>query len=163
MPASDILTPFTALAPSIRKSDVAPGAKWPAHPVADSVPEKSEVPDLAEALKPSFAYSRTIIPINSFNRLEYVPAIVRGIITHYVEPEVRDRLKEPADNLRLIEDLGLDSLTMMEIMIKVEDLLEVTVSDEELRHFRTLGDFRLFIDRAVRDTPGPVATPLPAS
>ena len=75
---------------------------------------------------------------------------------------MRGRLTGPADHLRLIEDLGLDSLTMMEIMIKVEDILHVTVSDEELRHFRTLGDVRQFIDRSVRRTPAPESPALPA-
>lgn len=162
MPASDTLNSFTALVPSDRTSEVSPAAKWPAPAIIESARARTER-HLSEAFKPCLSCSRSALSLNAGNRLEYVPAIVRGIITHYVEPEVRIRLKEPADNLRLIEDLGLDSLSMMEIMIKVEDLLQVRVSDEELRHFRTLGDFRLFIDRAVRSAPAIDATPLPAT
>ena len=85
--------------------------------------------------------------LNPANRLEQAPAIFQDIITHYVDPALRPRLREPGDNLRLIEDLGLDSLSMIEVMQRVEDLLQIRVSDEELRHFRTLGEVREFVVR----------------
>lgn len=73
--------------------------------------------------------------------------IFQGIITHYVEPDLRPKLKESGDSLRLTEDLGLDSLDMMEVMLRVEDLLKIRVTDHDLRQFRTLGEVRQFIDR----------------
>lgn len=82
-------------------------------------------------------------------RREHVPVIVYGVIERYVEPALRAKLREPGDDLRLIEDLGLDSLTMMEIMIRLEDVLQVSISDEKLRHFRTLGEVRRFIESNV--------------
>ncbi len=97
------------------------------------------------------------------NRLEHAPEILQGIITHYVEPELRPRLKAGSDQLRLVEDLGLDSLSMVEVMIRVEDLLQIHVSDAELRHFRTLGEVRLFIDRTARAMSAGGNTALPAS
>jgi 3-hydroxyacyl-[acyl-carrier-protein] dehydratase len=84
------------------------------------------------------------------NPLEHAHAIFQGIITHYVEPELRPRLRESSDELRLVEDLGLDSLSMVEVMMRVEDLLQIHVSDAELRHFRTLGEVRRFIDSTAR-------------
>lgn len=84
-------------------------------------------------------------------------AVLQGIITHFVDPELRPKLKESSDSLRLIEDLGLDSLTMIEIMLRVEDLLNIRVSDEDLRHFRTLGEVRGLIDRTLAAAaPGPL-------
>jgi acyl carrier protein len=81
-------------------------------------------------------------------RLPGQPAdIFQGIISHYVEPQRRPKLKDSGDSARLSEDLGLDSLDMMEVMLRVEDLLKIHVSDRELRHFRTLGEVRQFIDR----------------
>jgi len=82
--------------------------------------------------------------------MENAPAILQGIITHFVEPELRPKLKQSSDSLRLIEDLGLDSLTMIEVMLRVEDLLKIRVSDAELRHFRTLGEVRQFVDHTAR-------------
>ena len=125
--------------------------------VAPIVPQ----PGVTESSAPRPSPLECGAPFHSAAQFGKIPAIVRGIITHYVEPEMRVRLTEPADHLRLIEDLGLDSLTMMEIMIKVEDILQVTVSDEELRHFRTLGDVRQFIDRSVRGTPASSSPALP--
>lgn len=118
---------------------------------------------LAAAMKPTgvSASSTTPSPYPAVSP-DHVPAIVRGIITHYVDPAMREQLRQPADHLRLVEDLGLDSLTLMEIMIKVEDILRVTVSDQELRHFRTLGDVRQFVVRSVGAAPMAGARPLTA-
>ena len=76
--------------------------------------------------------------------------VLQGIITHYVDPNLRPKLKESGDSLLLTEDLGLDSLDMMEVMLRVEDLLKIRVSDHDLRHFRTLGEVRQYIDRSAR-------------
>ncbi len=89
---------------------------------------------------------------------EHLPAIVLGIIERYVEPDLRAKLKDPDDDLRLIEDLGIDSLTMMEIVILVEDVLQMSINNEELRHLRTLGDIKQFIDCKVRGLPLPKPT-----
>ncbi len=89
---------------------------------------------------------------------EHLPAIVLGIIERYVEPDLRAKLKDPDDDLRLIEDLGIESLTMMEIVILVEDVLQMSINNEELRHLRTLGDVKQFIDCKVRGLPLPQPT-----
>ncbi|OHE86687.1 MAG: hypothetical protein A3G75_13800 [Verrucomicrobia bacterium RIFCSPLOWO2_12_FULL_64_8] len=89
---------------------------------------------------------------------EHLPAIVLGVIERFVEPDLRTKLKDPDDDLRLIEDLGIDSLTMMEIVILVEDVLQMSINNEELRHLRTLGDVKQFIDCKVRGWPLPKPT-----
>lgn len=74
-----------------------------------------------------------------------LPVLVRGLVERFVEPELRPRLQAPAnEELRLAEDLGLDSLTMMEMVLLAEDILQITVSADELRHFRSLGDIMRF-------------------
>src|ERR1041384_7525446 len=57
---------------------------------------------------------------------EHVPAVVIGVIERFVEPDLRMKLKDADDDLRLIEDLGIDSLTMMEIVILVGDGLQMS-------------------------------------
>jgi 3-hydroxyacyl-[acyl-carrier-protein] dehydratase len=74
-----------------------------------------------------------------------LPAIILGVIEHHVDPDLRAKLKEAADDLRLIEDLGIDSLTMMEIVALAEDVLPVSINSEELCLLRTLGDFKHFV------------------
>ena len=89
---------------------------------------------------------------------EHLPAVVIGVVERYVEPELRVKLKDAADDLRMIEDLGIDSLTMMEIVILVEDVLQMTINNEELRNLRTVGDVKAFIDCKVRGLPPPKPT-----
>jgi 3-hydroxyacyl-[acyl-carrier-protein] dehydratase len=89
---------------------------------------------------------------------EHVPAVVIGIVERFVEPDLRVKLKEADDDLRLIEDLGIDSLTMMEIVILVEDVLQMSINNDELRNLRTVGDVKTFIDCKIRGLPLPKPT-----
>ncbi len=89
---------------------------------------------------------------------EHVPAVVIGVIERFVEPDLRPKLKDADDDLRLIEDLGIDSLTMMEIVILVEDVLQMSINNDELRNLRTVGDVKTFIDCKIRGLPVPKPT-----
>jgi len=71
---------------------------------------------------------------------EHLPVIIFGVIERYVESRLRPRLKDPVADLRLAEDLGIDSLTMMEIVMLAEDTLRITINNDELRQLRTVGD-----------------------
>lgn len=49
------------------------------------------------------------------------------------------------DSARLIGDLGFDSLTLAEIVFFLEDLYQVSISNEELMRITTIGELRAFI------------------
>jgi acyl carrier protein len=85
----------------------------------------------------------------------YLPVIVVGVIERFVDRDLRDKLANPVDELRLMDDLGLDSLTLMEIVILTEDVLPVTINNDELRHLRTLGHVKQFIECKLRGLPLP--------
>ena len=85
----------------------------------------------------------------------HLPAIVTGVIERFVERELRAKLAPSSADLRLVEDLGLDSLTLMEIVILTEDVLPVTINNDELRHLRTLGNVTEFIECKLRGLPLP--------
>ncbi len=87
-----------------------------------------------------------------------IPAIVRGVIERFVESDRRARLRDAGPGLRLIEDLGIDSLTMMEIVMLAEEALPLSISNEELRHLRTLGEVEQFITTKLRGQPPPKAS-----
>ncbi len=95
----------------------------------------------------------------------YLPPLLLGVLEHYVEPDRRALLGVARAELRLIEDLGLDSLTMMEMVILLEDVLLVTLSDEHLPQLRTLGEISAWIEQAVQTAPGEhaAATGAPAA
>ena len=68
-----------------------------------------------------------------------IEKIVLGIIDRHLEPEQREILSKSDDSLRMYEDLGMDSLTMLEIVMLIEQTLKVSIDNEELRdltHFR---------------------------
>jgi acyl carrier protein len=76
---------------------------------------------------------------------DHLPAIVHGLIEHYVERDARAKLNRADDSLRLVEDLAIDSLTMLEIVFLAEDVLQISIDNEEIRPFRTVGDVKRFI------------------
>jgi acyl carrier protein len=85
--------------------------------------------------------------------VDHLPAIVHGVIERYVDRDLRGKLRTPHDGLRLAEDLGLDSLSMMEIVMLAEEILRITIDNDELRCLRTLGDITQFIEGKLRDLP----------
>ncbi len=63
---------------------------------------------------------------------------------------VRDYMPRPCeaaltDGMRLIEDLGYDSLAVAETVFFLEDLLQVRIENKELIQLRTVGDLRSFV------------------
>ena len=49
-------------------------------------------------------------------------------------------------NSKVIEDLGADSLDVVEMLMVLEDEFNVTVSDEESMQLKTVGDIVSLID-----------------
>lgn len=46
------------------------------------------------------------------------------------------------------DDLGIDSLDMVELMMNIEDKFKVVISDDDVENLTTLGDVAEYIDRA---------------
>jgi 3-hydroxyacyl-[acyl-carrier-protein] dehydratase len=70
----------------------------------------------------------------------FLPAIVRGVLERHVGEDLRERLADPGADPRLAEDLAIDSLTLMEIAISLEDAAGLRLEHEELRHLLTVGE-----------------------
>jgi 3-hydroxyacyl-[acyl-carrier-protein] dehydratase len=88
---------------------------------------------------------------------QYVATVVHGILERFVDPEHRPRLQHPEPDLRVVEDLGVDSLTMLEVVMLVEETLKISIKNEELRGLRTIGDINTFIECRVTGRPAPKA------
>jgi 3-hydroxyacyl-[acyl-carrier-protein] dehydratase len=139
-------------------ADDLPDAGKPGNDIA-----KPFLPDgdslLRESLKRCSASTyEAAVQFRKTKNTEHLPAIILGVIERFVEPDLRAKLKDPDDDLRLIEDLGIDSLTMMEIVILVEEVLQMSINNEELRNLRTIGDVKQFIECKVRGLPVPKPT-----
>lgn len=112
--------------------------------------------DIREALKrcPETAI-QAAIAFNTSRDPELVPTIVLGIIERFVEPDMRPAIREADDNTRLLEDLGIDSLLMVEIVMMVEETLAIQIENEELRNLRSLGDIKAYLDAKIKGLPIP--------
>lgn len=86
---------------------------------------------------------------------ELVPLIVIGIIERFVEPGLRQQVRGLGKRARLTEDLGIDSLLMVEIVMTVEAVLNIAVENEELKGLRTLGDIEVFVAAKLKGEPSP--------
>lgn len=105
---------------------------------------------VAEELRESLKRCRPEVIISAIEFREtknphLLPLIVTGVIERFVEPEQRHLLRNGGSSLKLSEDLGLDSLTLMEIVLLTEDVFHITISSDEMRGLCTLGEIREFI------------------
>lgn len=81
--------------------------------------------------------------------VELVGPVVMGIIERFLEPEKREALKSASDSTNMIEDLGLDSLTMVEIVLAVEDAIGMSIDNDDIQKLKTLGDIKNYIKEKV--------------
>lgn len=115
-------------------------------------------PDQEERLRESFKRNsqETIDSILKFRKegdTTVVITAVHGIIERYLPAEHSGPLQERPDSIRLIEDLGIDSLTMLEIVMSIEEALDFRIDDNDARNIRTLGDVRSYVDDRVHNRP----------
>lgn len=119
-------------------------------------PKNAEL-ELSELLKRCCpATLQAAIEFRKTKDTKEIEPIVMGVIDRHLEPEQKEIFKNADDSLRLYEDLGLDSLTMLEIVMLVEQTLQVSVNNEELRDLRTTGDVKEYLDAKVRGVQVPV-------
>jgi len=74
-----------------------------------------------------------------------IQTIIYGIIERYLPPESNVSLKNAEETTSLMEDLGIDSLTMLEIVLSIEEALKISIPTDDLRSIRTLGDAKSYI------------------
>jgi len=67
---------------------------------------------------------------------------VREILAEQLDIDI-DTITEDTD---IAEDLGADSLDVVELMITIEEEYGITVDEEQVRGFKTVGDVATYID-----------------
>ena len=77
-------------------------------------------------------------------------ACLYGIL-FFFRPAGSERQDElPSGQTRLREDLGLDSLAMMEAMFKIEELFDISIDNAELVETKTIADARCLLEEKLR-------------
>ena len=72
---------------------------------------------------------------------------VREMLANQLNIEV-DKIDE---NSRVIEDLGADSLDMIEMLMALEEEFGITVPDDKADSLKTVGDIVKYIDSVKKD------------
>lgn len=71
--------------------------------------------------------------------------VVLGVLNFYLAHKPAEPVDSLPGSTRLVEDLGCDSLTMMDTVFMVESLLEVKIDDAKLAQLATLDDLRAHV------------------
>ncbi len=111
-----------------------------------SAPTEQEIQNIRTALKRCSPETvEAALRFRTTNDLTALPTVVYGIIERHLPPENTRSLADAGDETRLIEDLGIDSLTLLEIVLTIEETIGISVENDELRDIRTLGEVKTFI------------------
>lgn len=125
-------------------------------PAPPAAPADADEALLRETLKRcSPATVEAAIRYRQSKDTELLSVIVLGVLERFLEPGAVSKLRDADDDLRIIDDLGLDSLTLMEAIIMIEEVLQISINNEELRGLRTIGDIRSFIEHKAQGLPPP--------
>ena len=77
---------------------------------------------------------------------EFIPTIVRGIVWRYVQKDIQPIVDQATAETSLAS-VGMDSLTMMEVVLDVQDALDLVIEDADLRRMQTIGDLIGFLQQ----------------
>jgi 3-hydroxyacyl-[acyl-carrier-protein] dehydratase len=80
--------------------------------------------------------------------LEALNTFLIGCIKRHAEPEYHALLDGDRDEISFIDDLGIDSMTMMEIVMMVEECLEIRIDNQDLMNVAKFSDLNAFIKKA---------------
>lgn len=70
-----------------------------------------------------------------------------GCIRRHTDEEYHHVLDSGSDKISFVDDLGLDSMTIMEIVMMVEECLGVRFDNDKLMQMETLSDLNKYIKK----------------
>ncbi len=77
--------------------------------------------------------------------LDELPAIIHGVLERDAANPKPEGVAAATDEARLIEDIGMDSFGMIEVVMTAEEVLGITVANQEMNEIRTLGQLKTFL------------------
>ncbi|MEU9979416.1 phosphopantetheine-binding protein [Streptomyces sp. NPDC051014] len=81
--------------------------------------------------------------------LEAVTAEVAAMITEITSVVLP---KKPLRDLHLVDDLDIDSLSLVEVVVAVETEYDIKIKDSEVRNLKTLGQVGQLVIERRRET-----------
>lgn len=78
---------------------------------------------------------------------ETLRADLLGLFGHHAQSGVEVKMES-----HLIADLGIDSLGVMEVIADIEDKFKLTIPDEALRDYNTIGDVAEAIEKRLAES-----------
>ena len=73
---------------------------------------------------------------------------IQTSLARIVEEITKVDRSQLAGGMRIREDLGIDSLSLIEVAVAAEDAFKMWIPDEDLEHFQTIYDAVEYIRRA---------------
>lgn len=71
--------------------------------------------------------------------------LIAHLFTSLEIPASDDVLRDKGDAATFTEDLGVDSLTLAEILFYTEDLLSIRIPNEDVAKLKTVGDLKQYL------------------
>lgn len=115
-------------------------------PSATSGPTADPEESIRHLSEPARAAFRTFRATGSVDALD---PLILGILESFLPRKTARSLADIPGDTRLMDDLGLDSLAITEIVFFTEDIFGIRIENTELLHVRTLDDLRTFIRQKV--------------
>lgn len=90
-------------------------------------------------------FQQVVIDYQTKRTPEGLAKIVLGVLTHHAGEALRAKQAEKGDGVLLIEDLGFDSLALVEISFQAEEFVGIVIQIEDFAGIKTLGDLQGFL------------------
>jgi 3-hydroxyacyl-[acyl-carrier-protein] dehydratase len=110
--------------------------------------DQSEIENLKETLKrcPEGTLE-ALLRYRSEGDLDALKTFLFGCIRRHTDEEYHAALDSGNEKISFIDDLGLDSMTIMEIVMMVEECLEIRFDNDKLMQMETLSDLNKYIKK----------------
>ncbi|MBB5032525.1 acyl carrier protein [Prosthecobacter vanneervenii] len=102
--------------------------------------------ELAKSLKRCSAETlAAAIRFDETKNLDELPAIILGVLERDAANPRPDGMASVTDDMKLVDDIGMDSFGMIEVVMTAEEVLGLTIATEEMGSISTLGDLKKFL------------------
>jgi acyl carrier protein len=90
-------------------------------------------------------FQQTVINYQKASTPDGLAQIVLGVLAHHAGDTLAEKQAEKGDGVLLIEDLGFDSLALVEISFQAEEFVGIVIQIEDFAGIKTLGDLQGFL------------------